>query len=242
MKSRCEAIVLHHVRYGDSGLILKCIIPEGRKSFFIRSFQGKKGAKYPFLLQPLSYVEIEFSSKSKDDRLPLLNHCNLMQTNIRSGSDIVRQCVSLFIAEVMIRFSSDDLSDDELFPLVKRFSELNENLPRIPNLFTVAFLVNLGLVFGIIPEFSISAKLSDTDPEILLKNFENKHSLAPADEIALFNIIASTPITHYEKLHLKNNLHRQLTESTISYIFRHHPSSGEIRSLDVLRQVFGINQ
>lgn len=240
MKSRCEAIVLHHIRYGDSGLILKCVVPEGRKSFFVRSFQGKKHAKYPFLLQPLAHVEIEYSSKSNDDKLPLLNHCNLLRVNVRSSSDIVRQSVSLFIAEVMIRFSSDDLNDDELFPLVRRFSELNEELPKIPNLFTVAFLVNLGLVFGIIPEFTLSKMPDEINPEELLSTFSEKQVLSASDEITLFNIIASTPIKHYGKLHLKNNLHRQMTESTIRYIFRHHPASGEIRSLDVLRQVFGI--
>lgn len=241
MKKNVDAIVLHHVRYGETGLILKCIIPEGRKTFFIRSFHGNRKAKYPFLLHPLTCIEIEYIESPASQSLPLLVSCNLSETNIKTGSNIIRQSVALFFAEVLLRFTPDEFTDKELFPLTYRFARLTEELPQIPNLFASAFLVHLGIAFGIIPEFSMSKMPDELDPSDTFDVFKGKTVLSPSDEITLFTAIARTPIQHYEKLYLPNQLHRKMNEACLKYLFRHQPMSSEIKSLEIIQDVLGIN-
>lgn len=105
------AIVLNITRYSDTGSIVHLYTAEhGRMQYAIY------GNKYKGLLRPLSIID--FTSTRRNNapaQMGTLSSLSLLYTPQRLTTDIQRQCVAMFIAEVLAATLRHPMNDQQLF-------------------------------------------------------------------------------------------------------------------------------
>lgn len=104
-------IVLSLTKFSDTGSIVHLYTSEqGRMQYAIY------GNKYKGILRPLSIVEFTANHRNNaPNQLSTLSDCQLLLINSQLATDIQRQCVAMFIAEVLISTLRHPMNDQPLF-------------------------------------------------------------------------------------------------------------------------------
>ena len=110
------AIVLSLQPYSDRAHILHTYTREHGRTNYMLYGLGKK--KSQALYAPLSLLEIAVSPSSKS--LPSLKEAHLAFVPQHLHTDMRRQTVALFIAEVLYRTLRHPLADEALFDIKKK--------------------------------------------------------------------------------------------------------------------------
>ena len=216
MKSKAELIVLNHTKVGDNSIVLHTLSAEyGRRGFLVRV--SPKTAMALFL--PLNILQAEVTENPKSDLWFARNFVSVSPLNgIRSN--IHKNTMTLFMSEVLYRVVKDQTNEDGLANWLKSqimtLDALNSDFAN----FHLLFLLNLCAALGFDPDAA---------------------GLAP---------FADKPITHIEELlrrpfaealllPLSGADRNTIAESILKYIEYHTESSVNIRSLAVLREIYG---
>lgn len=106
-----SAIVLNITRYSDSGSIVHLYTAENGRMHY-----ALYGNKYKGLLRPLSIVDFTANRRNNAPvQMATLSSVSLRYTPQRLTTDIQRQCVAMFIAEVLAATLRHPMSDQQLF-------------------------------------------------------------------------------------------------------------------------------
>ena len=138
------AIVLNITRYSDTGSIVHLYTAEhGRMQYAIY------GNKYKGLLRPLSIID--FTSTRRNNaptQMGTLSSLSLLYTPQRLTTDIQRQCVAMFIAEVLLHTLRHPMSDQPLFNWLCQLIQHLDQADDICNLH-LEFLLEYATLLGI---------------------------------------------------------------------------------------------
>ena len=149
------AIVLSLQPYSDRAHILHTYTREHGRTNYMLYGLGKK--KSQALYAPLSLLEIAVSPSSKS--LPSVKEAHLAFVPQHLPTDMRRQTVALFIAEVLYRTLRHPMADEALFDFIAstiRFLDTTEQ----PENIHIAFLIHLAAHLG----FAID---EETHPNLL---------------------------------------------------------------------------
>lgn len=106
-----SAIVLNITRYSDSGSIVHLYTAENGRMHY-----ALYGNKYKGLLRPLSIVDFTANRRNNAPvHMATLSSVSLLYTPQRLTTDVQRQCVAMFIAEVLAATLRHPMSDQQLF-------------------------------------------------------------------------------------------------------------------------------
>ena len=105
------AIVLSLTKYSDTARIVHFYTAEqGRMQYVVY------GNKYKGILRPLSIVEFTATRRQNaPNQLSTLSSCQLLTLNSQLLTSVQRQCVAMFIAEILISTLRHPMSDQPLF-------------------------------------------------------------------------------------------------------------------------------
>lgn len=105
------AIVLSLTKYSDTGSIVHLYTAEqGRMQYAVY------GNKYKGVLRPLSIVEyVATKRQNAPQQMGSISSVSLLYTPKQLATDIKRQCVAMFIAEVLASTLHHPMSDQPLF-------------------------------------------------------------------------------------------------------------------------------
>lgn len=149
------AIVLSLQPYSDRAHILHTYTQEyGRMNYMVYGL-GKK--KSQALYAPLSLLEVIVSHSTK--ALPSVKEAHLAFVPQRLHTDMRRQTVAMFIAEVLYRTLRHPMADEALFEFIVTTIRLLDTTEQPENVH-IAFLVRLAEVLG----FTIS---EEEHPELV---------------------------------------------------------------------------
>lgn len=106
-----SAIVLSLVRYSDTGTIVHLYTAEhGRMQYIVY------GNKYKGILRPLSIIDFTSTKRQNaPSQMGALSSVSLLYAPQRLTIDVQRQCVAMFIAEVLSITLRHPMSDQPLF-------------------------------------------------------------------------------------------------------------------------------
>lgn len=106
-----SAIVLNTTRYSDTGSIVHLYTAEyGCMQYVVY------GNKYKGVLRPLSIIEFTITRrKNAPAQLGALSSASLLYTPQQLSMDVQRQCVAMFIAEVLANTLRHPMSDRPLY-------------------------------------------------------------------------------------------------------------------------------
>ncbi len=139
-----SAVVLSSTKYSDTGSILHLYTAEhGRMQYVVY------GNKYKGIFRPLSIIEFTSSRRANaPGQMETISSATLLYTPQLLSIDVQRQCVAMFIAEILLTTLRHPMSDLVLFKWICSQIQRLDQEEAISNLhldFLVEFATHLGI-------------------------------------------------------------------------------------------------
>jgi DNA repair protein RecO (recombination protein O) len=229
MKSKAELIVLNHTKFGENSIVLHTLSSEyGRRGFLIKV--SSKTAMALFL--PLNILQAEVTESSKSDLWYARNFVSVTPLNGIRGN-IHKNTMTLFMSEVLYRVVKDQTNEDGLAEWLKgQILTLDALQTDFAN-FHLLFLLNLCVALGFDPD---AAGLA---PFVTSCHPERSEGSSSGQNLRSLEALLSLPFTEALLLPLTGADRNAIAESILKYIEYHTESAVNVRSLAVLREIYG---
>ena len=240
MLQKLRGIVLHHINYGETSIILHLYTNHrGRISIIIPGAKGKKKNKRIALYHNLSILDLEVYFKESRD-LHQIREARAVIPLSGITSDPVKSTVSLFLSEILYRSIREEESNPELFSFLENsILYLNIAEKGIAN-FHLYMLVHLTRFLGFFPVdnhhseddwFNLRAgRFSSFPPE--------SSSRLNQEPSALLAKILRSNLEEASGIKLNQTQRNDLLTGMLNYYNMHLDGMGEIQSYRVLKEIF----
>ena len=92
MLEKTRGIILHQIKYSDSGIVAQIYTRKfGRQSFIIKGMRNRKAGKHNILFQPMSILDLEMYFKASRD-LQILKEFSVPFIPYDIHSNIKKSC------------------------------------------------------------------------------------------------------------------------------------------------------
>lgn len=214
-------IVLHLTKYSDRSLIVHAIdSKEGRQSFILHGAGRKSGARTISDFHSLNVLDV-ISSGNPSGSMRYLREWESVRPLNSLRSDIFKSSTALFISEVLYRSFTVEAADGALFDwLCSVIDTLDSASGSIAN-FHLWFVAALCARMGFGP----------------VDNFEPREIFSP-EENALLCKLVSCDFEEAMAIPLNGRARSGFSRKLVQYLSYHLGVRLEIRSLDVLHELF----
>ena len=207
-------------------------------SSFFRASKSKKSKSKINLIQPSLTLDVQLTKKASSSMYSL-KEFSLVTPRHRIQMDMVRLSIALFISEVVLKALPEEQADESIFQFVEGFyTELEldqENLSLFPLLFLIKFSHYLGFYPNI-------ASTQQGVFDLMESEFKPLYTKGPhilgEQESNLLKALLGTKIAVNEPISWDQNVRKNLLESMVKYYGIHLEGFKEIKSLEVLQEVF----
>ena len=247
MRSKAELIILNHTKFGENSIVLHTLSEEyGRRGFLVKV--SPRTAMALFL--PLNILEAEVSENPKSDLWHARNFVSVSPLNgIRS--DIRKNTMTLFMSEVLYRVVKDQTNEDGLARWLKgqilTLDALKSDFVNFHLLFLLGLCAALGFdadAAGLAPFISsppCHPERSEGSAPRRSEGSATRRSEGPSSG-RIFQAVESLlrlPFTEALLMPLSGIDRNAIAESILKYIEHHTESAVNVRSLAVLREIYG---
>lgn len=235
-----EGIVLHFIKYGESSVIATIYTRDyGRQSYMVNAARSKKSQNKSSLLQPLFLVDlVAYQKQSRElHRIKELKS-NYVYQNI--PFEITKSSLAIFLAELLYKTINEQESYLELYDFIKNSLFYFDLMESGSSNFHLWFLFRLSEYLGFLPETKkvgfegwFDSKKGEVVP------FQPSHPFYANKDVTERLIQLSTLKIHeINDFKINRNMRDSLISVLIDYYHLHFEDLGEIKSLNVLREVF----
>ncbi len=220
MLHRTKAIVLHSIKYGESGIIIQAYTEKfGRQSFLVQGVRKKKNKISPSLFQPLTLLDIiAYFKETRDIQKVKEIKPSVVLNNL--SFDIRKSSIALFLSEIMYRTLREVEPNLPLFEYIYNAVQiLDITEAGIENLHLV-FLMQFTKFIGIYPK---------NNKELIRNNLPGKYQLSSLMDCSLADV---------SKLTIDIHTRTKLLDQLIMYFEDHLEGIGKVKSISVLREIF----
>lgn len=240
MLHKTRGIVLHHIKYAETSVIVTIYTESfGRQSYIINGVHSKKAKIKANILQPLFLLNMEVYYKPKND----LQRVKEVYNDFVFSSlpyDIRKSTLAIFIAEILYKVIQEHEPNNELFNYLYnsiQVLELKEN--GISN-FHLYFLLHLTKHLGFFPNNNYNEQNCYFDIKqgrfVQIKPISNQ-GLDPESSRYLYQLLKFSENQH-EDLKIPYNIRLNLLEHIVEYFILHNEGIHSIKSLSILKEVF----
>lgn len=232
MLNKTRAIVLHHVKYGDSSLIVTLYSERyGRIACMVNGARSKKSRFPVTLFQPLSILDADFYYRQSREvqRLKEAGSAYIYQTVPYSNT---KSAVALFLAEVLNLSLREEENNPLLFSFIFHALQLFDHLGESTSWFHHWFMIHLTRYLGFFPQKALLDGKGIPMPEM-----DAFSMLTPGSSDA-FTAILTSPQRPPELLPFKHRERQELLDRIIRYYGLHIDGFARLKSWAVLQEVF----
>lgn len=240
MIEKTRAIVLHQIKYTDSGIVVWLYTRNfGRQSVLIKGIRGKKSGKANVFFQPMSILDLVIYYNGSRE-MQTLKEFSVSYTPSDIYFNIKKTSVAIFLGEVLSNFLREEVPNEELFDFLEESVVYFDNCREGYANFHIAFLAGLSSYLGFEPGHRVEG--SERFFDLLNGSFvflPPVHGNYAGEEIS--GILAEFFSSSYETINrivLSGALRNDVLDVLIRYYSLHLPGIRKIRSLDVLKEVF----
>jgi len=240
MLHKTKGIILHKIKYTDSGIIVQVYTRDfGRQSIMIKGMRSSKSGKHNVMFQPMFILELVFYYKESRD-VQLLKEFSAYLSPADIYADIRKSCIAVFLAEILTTVLREESPNFELFDYIEESIKYLDGCKSGYANFHISFLSGLSSYLGFEP-----GKRSDPEHkyfDLLNGTFVSLpplHSAFANPEIS--DILAdffSTSFDNMSTIPLTGALRNEVLETIIKYFSVHLPGLKKINSIDVLKEIF----
>lgn len=240
MLEKTKGIVLHSIKYSDSGIVVSLYTSKfGRLSVLIRGIGRKKTGKHNMIFQPLFMLEMEIYYKSSRE-IQLLKEYSLIQPSYSLISDIRKSSVAIFLGEVLSSVIGEEAPNAGMFEYIEDsvlwFEAAKDDYAN----FHIAFLTGLTRYLGIEPlkRYDKNEIIFDMRNGRFVQSPPSNGDYANENVSAIISdFLNSTPF-EAGKISLSGKQRNEVLETLMKYYSIHLPSLKKINSLEILKEVF----
>lgn len=240
MLAATEGIVLHFIKYGESSVIATIFTSDfGRQSYIVNASRSRKSKNKAGLLQPLFLLDLEVYQKQTRE-LQRIKEFKSLQTYQNIPFDVAKSTQAIFLAEMLYKTIHEQEGYPELFQFIKSallyFDLMEEGWQN----FHLYFLFRLTEYFGFLPDTQKVGFESWFDfKKGAVVPFEPIHPLYANKEVTPHLITLSTlKINELASFKINRSMRDSILQTLVDYYQFHFENLGDIKSLNVLREVF----
>jgi DNA repair protein RecO (recombination protein O) len=240
MQHKTRGIVLHALKYGDNGLIVKIFTHDaGLKSFMIKGFRSSKGRMRASFFMPLTLLTLDISGRQSASAFHLMKDASCHEPLHRIHTDFGRQAIALFIAEVLYKTIPDEAAHPELFGFVEDLLRYLNESETVPALLPHYFLVRYSQHLGLYPNANGETKSTYFDMrDGIFHDDSNLHSdFMTEEESHALKLVLETPLEALQETKMNSALRNKLLLGLLHYYKIHLLNLREIKSHAVLAEV-----
>jgi DNA repair protein RecO (recombination protein O) len=232
MLHKTKAISLHHIRYGESSLIVTLYTEKhGRLACMVNGVRSKK-ARFPAtLFQPLTILETDYYYRENRELQRLKEaSCSYLYTTIPFQAE--KGAIALFLAEVLYLTLREEEGNPSLFSFLSHaFQLLDAKEKGIAN-FHIWFMLHYAKFLGILtadPSFLSDNEVS-ADHQVFYR--------MPEEAMTALTRLLTSPQGPPDDIKLSNPNRNLLLERLIRHYAMHLDGFSRLKSFAVLREVF----
>lgn len=239
MLIRTKGIVLKVTNYGESSVVAQIFTEElGLQSYLINGAKKPKAKIHINILQPLHLLDMVVYNKQNTSlqrikeahQTPVLQHIPL---------DIVKSSVTIFLNEVLYKVLKHQQPDPQLFHFVyQSILWLDHSAVPIAN-FHLCFLMKMSKFLGYLPTAAPDKKLYFDLMEGVFTDEIPLHSyLLQEPHTSILHAILSTSYEASHQCYMRREDRKYMLEQMVNFYRLHTSHFGEIKSLDILEEIF----
>lgn len=219
MLSKTRGIVFRFTRYGDTSIIVTIFTQAyGLQSYLVNGVRSKTGKGLISLYQPLTLLDLVVYHR-ENANLMRIKEVRCLHAYQHIHQDIHKTTIALFLNEILNKAVKDQSNAEAIFDFLMRSFITLDQLDDVEN-FHLQFLIQLSRHLG----------FGANDVQEVLEG----HRIAPeADESLRQLLICSydaPPVISYDS-------RTNILEVLVTFYHRHVGHMGEIRSVEVLKEI-----
>ncbi len=236
MEVQTSAIVLSSLKYGDTGLIIRCYTERfGAKSFILKNaFSGKN--KKASLFTTLNRIKIIYEDKNGNH----LAYLKQFEAEAYYGSlyfQPLKMAVVFFLGETLNAVLKEEEPNPSLFGFISEKLNVFDALKSNYADFHLWFLMNFTRFLGFYPHFSDDLPYFDLVNGTSTNNLNSGFEIGGTD-LNLFKRLVSLDFPPMENRSFNQTQRRRALDIMIQYYELHIADFRRPKSLDVLHQLF----
>lgn len=240
MLGKTRGIVLHQIRYSDSGIIVYLYTREyGRQTILLKGMRNKRSGKHNVFFQPMFILNMEMYHK-EGRNMQTIKEFSVEYAPSDIHTDILKSSVAIFLGEFLYGVLKEETPNTELFDFIEdSIIYFDKKRAGFAN-FHIAFLAGLSSFLGFEPTIPAGASYPYFDmkngiflmmPPVHGEFADRKISVKLAEFFA-----ASFDET--DIISLSGSERNEILETLLKYYSIHLPGLRNFKSLEVLKEVF----
>ena len=151
MIEKTRGIVLHQIKYTDSGTVVWFYTRNfGRQSFMIKGIRNRKSGKHNVFFQPMSILDMVIYYKESRG-MQTIKEFSVSYAPSDIYFNVKKSSVAIFLGEVLASVLREETPNEELFDFIEKsvvyFDSCNDGYSN----FHIAFLAGLSSYLGFEP-------------------------------------------------------------------------------------------
>jgi DNA repair protein RecO (recombination protein O) len=220
MLNKTQCVVLSHVKYGDSSLIVRVLTHDfGRQSLLVHGVRKKRPKYNPYLFEPFSLLDIDFYFKQNRDLHTLRETKPAVALN-QLYFDIRKSTIAIFLAELISKSLQEVEVNPSLFDFIFHAVQILDVAEDGIENFHLIFLLELSKYVGIYPG-----------------NNQDLHQFLTEDPVQITDLLEFS-LSDIGKLKLSQKNKISILEMLVKYYRFNLEGMGTIKSLPILKTVF----
>jgi DNA repair protein RecO (recombination protein O) len=240
MLVKTRGVILHKIKYTDSGLIVQVYTRDlGRLAFLIKGMRSRKSGKHSALFQPMIILDLVFYYKEARG-MQLLKEFTVSYLPSEIYSDIKKGTVAIFLCEVLTSVLREEAPHFEMYDYIEESVKYFNNSVAGYSNFHIAFLIGLCSYLG----FEPGVKIEENNKYFDLLNgafvsLQPGHGEYADAEIS--SVLARFFRASYDdiaNIALTGKQRNEVLDTILRYYSVHLPGLKKIHSLEVLKEIF----
>ena len=234
-----EILIFHALRYSDDQLIVEGLARNyGRVSFMVRISHAPRAKVRHVIFQPMAVLEVQWEENPRAKLMrPIAARVSQPWSSLHTSP--IKAAITLFLAEFLLQVCRNEQSGELFFDyLLHSLTWLDTAEEGFAN-FHLLFLMRLAQFLGIAPN------TSDTGLPFFDLMAAEFVSRAPAhayyiygDEARAFEQLLRMNFSTMHLFQLTRTQRNRILELILTYYRLHIPSLPELKSWEVLREIF----
>lgn len=240
MKNTTKALILRTYKKDDNCLMVHCYTElYGKQTFVLSSNYGRASQKAKALYFPLSILKIEFTP-FRANSLPRITEAAPQPLLHSLLNDFSKTSIAIFISELLSKSIKIQEPDENLFQYLTNSIELFENIDAGFESFHILFLIKFTRFLGIEPRNNFSTVFPFFN--FIKGEFVSSQEIgtAPPKMSKMLHFLFSQNMSAADEITVSHAQRAMLLKGLIYYYQCHIPDFGEMKTLKVYGEMFGL--
>lgn len=240
MDVKTKAIMLHSLKYGDQQFITNFFTKEqGRLSCICRIARSGKGQIRKQFFQPLTLLDLGYDYRS-NAHLQHLRNIRIYRPYLSIPFDPYKLSLALFVSDFLYYAIRNEQQNVPLFEFVEKSLEWLDDKPGSFANFHLIFMLHLTRFLGFYPntENEREGSYFDLREGCFVSSSPLHPDFLPPREAAYVSRLLRLDYSSMSSLLVSHEERDDITGIILRYYRLHVPDFPELKSFDVLKQLF----